>query len=120
MRTRFCATMRKPALSMIALIAPVRLRCVASGLMIEKVRSTAIGSVLVLLEGQGERVARLIKGRSRSGKQRDTNDTFCRNPERAFSPIIQRDSEPPAASVRLIIRMTYPTTRQRRTRGELP
>src|SRR3954465_8895599 len=43
MRTRFCATMRKPAFSMIALIAPVRLRLVASGLRIEKVRSTAIG-----------------------------------------------------------------------------
>jgi hypothetical protein len=43
MRTRFCATMRRPAPSMIALIAPVRLRRVASGLMIEKVRSTAVG-----------------------------------------------------------------------------
>src|SRR5262249_54575107 len=44
MRTRFCATIRKPAFSMRALIAPVRLRAVASGLMIEKVRSIAIVS----------------------------------------------------------------------------
>src|SRR5262249_5087113 len=43
MRTRFCAMMRKPACSIIALIAPVRLRDVASGLMIEKVRSIAMG-----------------------------------------------------------------------------
>src|SRR5215468_14060 len=42
MRTRFCATMRRPACSIIALIAPVRLRAVASGLMIENVRSIAI------------------------------------------------------------------------------
>src|SRR5690348_5245969 len=42
MRTRFCATMRKPAFSIMALIAPVRLRSVASGLRIEKVRSRAI------------------------------------------------------------------------------
>lgn len=40
--TRFCATMRRPAFSMRALIAPVRLRRVASGLRIEKVRSIAI------------------------------------------------------------------------------
>ena len=33
---RFWATMRKPAFSIRALIAPVRLRSVASGLMIEK------------------------------------------------------------------------------------
>src|SRR6478752_6700418 len=43
MRTRFCAMMRKPACSIMALIAPVRLRAVASGLRIEKVRSIAIG-----------------------------------------------------------------------------
>src|SRR5262249_52532698 len=47
MRTRFCATMRRPACSIIALIAPVRLRAVASGLMIENVRSIAIGKVLL-------------------------------------------------------------------------
>src|SRR5262249_61733848 len=51
MRTRFCATMRRPACSIIALIAPVRLRAVASGLMIEKVRSIAIGTVLVRGDG---------------------------------------------------------------------
>src|SRR5215470_17512900 len=42
MRTRFCATIRSPACSIMALTAPVRLRAVASGLMIEKVRSTAM------------------------------------------------------------------------------
>src|SRR5437763_12225203 len=46
MRTRFCATMRRPAASIMALIAPVRLRPVASGLMIDKVRSTAISPFL--------------------------------------------------------------------------
>src|SRR5215471_16185732 len=43
MRVRLCAMIRKPAPSIMALIAPVRLRAVASGLMIEKVRSIAIG-----------------------------------------------------------------------------
>src|SRR3954447_3734600 len=43
MRRRFWATMRRPAFSMTALTAPVRFRFVASGLMIEKVRSRAIG-----------------------------------------------------------------------------
>src|SRR5580692_2782034 len=42
MRMRFCATMRSPAFSISALTAPVRLRAVASGLMIEKVRSIAM------------------------------------------------------------------------------
>src|SRR5882762_8939631 len=42
MRMRFCATIRSPAFSIRALIAPVRLRSVASGLMIEKVRSIAM------------------------------------------------------------------------------
>src|SRR5882757_3076576 len=42
MRMRFWATIRKPAFSISALTAPVRLRSVASGLMIEKVRSIAI------------------------------------------------------------------------------
>src|ERR1700680_4775923 len=50
MRTRFCATMRSPAASIMALIASVRLRRVASGLMIEKVRSIAIS--LFLLRGE--------------------------------------------------------------------
>jgi hypothetical protein len=39
---RFWATIRSPAFSINALTAPVRLRSVASGLMIEKVRSIAI------------------------------------------------------------------------------
>src|SRR5450432_2415437 len=41
---RFWATMRRPAFSISALTAPVRLRSVASGLMIEKVRSIAMVS----------------------------------------------------------------------------
>src|SRR5260221_11937980 len=43
---RFWATMRSPALSISALTAPVRLRAVASGLIIEKVRSIAMISSL--------------------------------------------------------------------------
>src|SRR5215475_4979054 len=46
MRTRLCATIRSPAFSISALTAPVRLRVVASGLMIEKVRSIAMISSL--------------------------------------------------------------------------
>src|SRR3954466_10222941 len=46
MRMRFWATIRKPAFSISALTAPVRLRSVASGLMIEKVRSIAMISSL--------------------------------------------------------------------------
>src|SRR5437588_302987 len=46
MRSRFWAMIRNPACSIMALIAPVRLRSVASGLMIEKVRSTAIHDFL--------------------------------------------------------------------------
>ena len=51
MRMRFCATMRRPAFSITALIAPVRLRAVASGLMIEKVRSIAMISSLKNADG---------------------------------------------------------------------
>src|SRR5688572_22620086 len=47
MQTRFCATIRRPACSIMAFTAPVRLRAVASGLMIEKVRSIAIVFVLL-------------------------------------------------------------------------
>ena len=39
---RFCATMRRPASSNFALTLPVRLRRVASGLMMENVRSIAM------------------------------------------------------------------------------
>src|SRR5215213_3513735 len=49
MRMRFWATIRKPAFSISALTAPVRLRSVASGLRIEKVRSIAIVYVLAKL-----------------------------------------------------------------------
>src|SRR5258707_7523507 len=42
---RFWATMRRPFSSNRALILPVRFRRVASGLMIEKVRSTAMKSL---------------------------------------------------------------------------
>src|SRR4029450_8771780 len=49
MRMRFWATIRKPAFSISALTAPVRLRSVASGLMIETVRSIAIVYVLAKL-----------------------------------------------------------------------
>src|SRR5687767_4429964 len=43
---RLLATTRRPASSSILVTAPVRLRRVASGLMIEKVRVTAMGSSL--------------------------------------------------------------------------
>src|SRR5512135_2984441 len=70
MRTRRCATIRRPACSIMALIAPVRFRAVASGLMIEKVRSTAI--VLILCKKPAHDPARegggLIAAKPRGGK----------------------------------------------------
>src|SRR6202022_3364409 len=65
MRMRFWATIRSPAFSISALIAPVRLRAVASGLMIEKVRSIAMisslksagGSCGAYIDAIGERQA---------------------------------------------------------------
>src|SRR6516162_2136740 len=56
MRVRLCAMIRKPAPSIMALIAPVKLRAVASGLMIEKVRSIAIG-FFFKEENAGARIA---------------------------------------------------------------
>src|SRR5262245_28735476 len=56
MHVRFCATIRSPARSIISLIAPVKLRAVASGLMIEKVRSIAI-ALYYGKEGRKGRIA---------------------------------------------------------------
>src|SRR5829696_1060529 len=67
MRMRFWATIRKPAFSISALTAPVRLRSVASGLRIEKVRSIAI--VYVLAKRAGWRVAGLISAPPQDGKR---------------------------------------------------
>src|SRR3979411_2716840 len=54
MRIRFWATMRSPAFSISALMAPVRLRAVASGLLMEKVRWIAmIWSPEALMEVAG-------------------------------------------------------------------
>src|SRR5229473_3882230 len=58
MRMRFWATIRSPAFSISALIAPVRLRAVASGLIIEKVRSIAIISSLQGAKGELRRLYR--------------------------------------------------------------
>src|SRR5262245_41758760 len=63
MRVRLCATIRKPAPSIIALIAPVKLRAVASGLMIEKVRSIAIG-LFFKEENAGEPIAAAYSDRA--------------------------------------------------------
>ena len=52
-RSRFCATMRNPPSSRNALILPVTLRAVASGLMIDSVRSTAMVSLPFLLDDPG-------------------------------------------------------------------
>src|SRR3954465_11022164 len=48
----FWANIRSPAFSITALIAPVRLRAVASGLIIEKVRSIAMISSLISADGR--------------------------------------------------------------------
>src|SRR5215204_778110 len=55
---RLLATTRRPESSSILVTAPVRLRLVASGLMIEKVRETAIGEFLA---GVGELRAPLAR-----------------------------------------------------------
>jgi hypothetical protein len=65
--TRFCAMIRKPDFSIMALIAPVRLRAVASGLRIEKVRSIAIK---ISFEKCGRPEARLIAAVYAWGKRR--------------------------------------------------
>src|SRR4029077_13090737 len=70
MLTRFCATIRNPACSIIALIAPVRLRAVASGLMIEKVRSIAMWQVSFVRIAAWEKTARLITAAGTCGKCR--------------------------------------------------
>src|SRR6188472_1591276 len=67
MRIRFWATIRRPAFSITALTAPVRLRAVASGLMIEKVRSMAM--ILSLKRKRWFGVAGLISAPSRYGKR---------------------------------------------------
>src|ERR1700728_669023 len=63
MRMRFWATMRRPAFSISALIAPVRLRSVASGLIIEKVRSIAMISSLKTADGSCGAYIGAIAGR---------------------------------------------------------
>src|SRR3712207_5319532 len=63
MRMRFWATILRPAFSITALMAPVRLRLVASGLMIEKVRSVAMDRL-----GHGGSCRRLISVRRHGHK----------------------------------------------------
>src|SRR6516225_5660143 len=65
---RFCPTIRNPAPSIMLLIAPVRLRWVASGLMIENVRSGAMGTVLGEETGRVSRFRGLIAVALASGK----------------------------------------------------
>src|SRR6266850_183933 len=68
MRMRFWATIRSPAFSISALIAPVRLRAVASGLIIEKVRSIAMISSLRSAEGE---LRGLYRRRRRTASQQN-------------------------------------------------
>src|ERR1700740_1003868 len=73
MRMRFWATIRNPAFSISALTAPVRLRAVASGLMIEKVRSVANFDPFPGSRFQ-QKVAPLIATRSGLGKRRRAHE----------------------------------------------
>src|SRR5271170_7737747 len=68
MRTRLCAMMRRPDCSIRALMAPVRLRAVASGLMIENVRSIAIDGHPLL--STGVKTAALIPAPQAASKAR--------------------------------------------------
>ena len=68
MRMRFDATTRRPASSSILVTAPVMLRRVASGLMIENVRSVAMAERLLYLGVNG--VARPLAGGAAKGKDR--------------------------------------------------
>src|SRR3954454_6365635 len=68
MRMRFWATIRSPAFSIRTLIAPVRLRAVASGLIIEKVRSIAMISSLQKLLGVAALISALRTNSKRPGQ----------------------------------------------------
>src|SRR6185312_5411360 len=71
---RLLAMTRSPASSILAMILPVRLRRVASGLMIEKVRSSAMAYSLGCL---GKRSRLVAKGRGRC-KTRPLPPSWCR------------------------------------------
>src|SRR6185437_16686103 len=79
MRMRRWATMRRPASSITALILPVRFRRVASGLMIEKVRSVMwlFGSLANGMggpRGVGGLYSRLVRARQGAALQHCLTD----------------------------------------------
>src|SRR6478752_143953 len=99
---RFDATTRRPPSSSILVTAPVRLRRVASGLMIEKVRVTAMtgrGSIFWVVAGfvsalrlmrHGGQDQRLVAQRARSEVARRTGQHRAR---RAYRPGAGGDCE---------------------------
>src|SRR6187551_4119861 len=80
---RLDATTRRPASSSILVIAPVRLRRVASGLMIEKVRVTAMAERSPEISGWDRRRAYLSAFAAASPyrywKRRDCGAFMCRD-----------------------------------------
>src|SRR4051794_4662517 len=99
MRMRFWATMRRPAFSITALTAAVRFRFVASGLMIEKVRSRAMGNPFaraVGLSGVGALIAAppgalkraWPREKERPGKRPASPPPLC------FSLLVMREEHP--------------------------
>src|SRR5687768_2806079 len=110
MRMRFEAITRSPASSSFAVIAPVRLRRVASGLMIEKVRSVAMAERSPVLT----RVGNVGKAPSRAGPCRQGRPRRSRlahpaavllGPEVALDPVPARQQLPrqPRAFERFIV-----------------
>src|SRR6202012_3251341 len=83
MRMRFCATMRRPASSITALTLPVRLRRVASGLMIEKVRSAMGRSTDLYALGR----RRLIAARAPRAKASGHNSQKLHDGSRKACPL---------------------------------
>src|SRR6476659_9135631 len=87
------AMMRRPASSSLLVSAPVRLRRVASGLMIEKVRVTAMESSIVFRVGWEV-------GRAPSGRRRRRQGSRLFDPAPALArPIVPLD--PVAAGEKL-------------------
>src|SRR5690625_2411558 len=80
---RFWATTRKPAVSSRSMILPVRLRRVASGLMMESVRSVAMAASPVAVETADVKAVEGIAAPYNGG-------TASRQPQRRFQGLESR------------------------------
>src|SRR6056297_377661 len=119
---RFCAMMRRPASSNLALILPVRLRRVASGLMIERVRSMAIVSSSCLQE-RPETPALIARGVSMGAgdwKERDCKPAPGGSSETGARRVAKAVTHRPRTSPRKNRGKKTATRRHRRVDTPLP